>query len=78
MDAVRKGCESGERMCYYCKEELADEINDELRPIRAKRAELMKDKDKLHRILEDGAEKARAVAAGVLAECRVAIGIDRM
>ncbi len=78
LDDIRKGCESGERMCYYCKEELADEINDELRPIRAKRAELMKDKDKLHRILEDGAQKARVVAADVLAECRKAIGIDRM
>jgi len=78
LDEIRKGCESGERMCFHCKEQLADEINEELRPIRAKREELKQDRDKLHNILADGAEKARAVAADVLSQCRKAIGIDRM
>lgn len=78
LDEVRRTCESGKRMCFHCKEELAAEVNEALRPIRAKREELKNNLDYLNRMLEDGAEKARAVAADVLADCRKAIGIDRM
>ncbi len=77
LDEVRRTCESGERMCFDCKSQLADEINAALRPIRARREELKQDRAKLHEILEKGAEKAREVAADVLSECRKAIGIDK-
>jgi tryptophanyl-tRNA synthetase len=77
LEVVRQGCESGDRMCYHCKEELASEVNEALRPIRLKRDELKGDRKKLQAILEEGAESARAVAAEVIADCRKAIGIDR-
>jgi len=78
LGVVRRGCEDGGRMCYDCKEELASEVNEALRPIRLRREELKGNRDELHGILDKGAKKARKVAAEVLGECRKAIGIERM
>ena len=45
-------------------------------PMRAKRAELAANVDHVHRILREGAERARGVARNVLSRARRAAGLD--
>jgi tryptophanyl-tRNA synthetase len=58
------------------KEELFRVANRELTPIRTKFDELMADPKKLDTILEQGAEKARPIAAATVKRLRKAAGID--
>ena len=51
------------KMYGHLKVETAQMVNEELNPIREKIDELMADKTELERILEKGAEKARAKAS---------------
>lgn len=54
---------AGERGCMQNKKELTEILNAHLEPIRQRRAELLADPAELERILQNGAERARAVAA---------------
>jgi tryptophanyl-tRNA synthetase len=58
------------------KEELFRVANRELTPIRTRFDELMADPKKLDGILEQGAAKARHIAAATVARVRKAAGID--
>jgi tryptophanyl-tRNA synthetase len=58
------------------KEELFRVANRELAPIRARFDELMADPKKLDDILEQGAAKARPIAAATVARVRKVAGID--
>lgn len=51
-------------------------IQEQLEPIRARRTELEKDIPGVYRILKEGSEKARQVAAQTLADVRKAMKID--
>ena len=68
---IDENCRSGALGCVDCKSELAEKINAYLRPVRARRAEI--DTASIDDILEDGAVKARAVAAETLADVKAAI-----
>jgi tryptophanyl-tRNA synthetase len=57
------------------KQAVADAVIDYLAPVRARYDELRADEDALEEILEAGAGKARAIAAGTLADVRAAMGI---
>jgi tryptophanyl-tRNA synthetase len=57
------------------KKELAALINEEIAPARARYEELMANPDYIEQVLKQGAEKARAEAAGLLAKARHAVGI---
>ena len=63
----------GLRGCSKNKSECAEAINEFLRPMRARRAEL--DDAAIEEILRDGAARAREVAAATLAEVRDAMGM---
>jgi tryptophanyl-tRNA synthetase len=63
-------CTKALKGCVDCKKNLAGHINKELTPIREKRAELEKDKDKVEDILKKGAEKARVIAQKTMAQVR--------
>ena len=63
-------CRSGARGCGKSKTETIDILNAALDPIRARRAEYEADRAELDRILENGAEKARAVAEETLRHIR--------
>jgi tryptophanyl-tRNA synthetase len=54
---------------------VADEVVAYLTPVRERYAELRPDEAELERVLAAGAEKARAIAAGTVAEVRDAMGI---
>ena len=54
---------------------VGEEVADWLAPVRAAYLELREDSDRLEDILEAGAEKARAIAAGVVADVREVMGV---
>ena len=58
------------------KELLAESLTDLITPLRKKREELSKDPSYVKKILEEGAEKARAVASKKMAEVRHKIGVS--
>lgn len=63
----------GIRGCMQNKKECTEAVNEYLRPIRARRTEL--DDATIKAILEDGAERARAVAADTMSRVRTAMGL---
>jgi tryptophanyl-tRNA synthetase len=70
LQTVRSECERGERGCVDCKMALAGLMNAALRPVRAKREELMKRPGRMDEILREGASKAGAIARATLEEVR--------
>jgi tryptophanyl-tRNA synthetase len=58
------------------KEELFRVVNRELRPLRERFNAILEDRAGLDRILRDGAEKARPIAAATIRRFRRASGID--
>lgn len=63
----------GLRGCMQSKKECTEAINEYLRPIRARRAEI--DDATIEDILRKGAEEARSVAGATMAEVRDAMGM---
>ncbi len=57
------------------KQRLFDAYWDHFEPMRARREELEKDPGYVEKVLEEGAEKARSVAADVLVRVRKAVGL---
>ncbi|RFS83707.1 tryptophan--tRNA ligase [Actinomadura spongiicola] len=55
------------------KKVVTDSVNEFLRPIRARRAELAADRTYLRRVLDEGNERARAIADRTLTEVRTAM-----
>ncbi len=66
-------CTGALKGCVDCKKNLSRHINQELAPIRERRAELEKDKDRIKDILKEGAKKARVIACKTMAEVRQAV-----
>ena len=58
------------------KRYLNEVLQAELEPIRNRRIEYSKDEEQVYKMLKEGSEKARAVAAQTLKEVRDAIGIN--
>ena len=58
------------------KRRLTDAINDELAPLRARRAELVSDPGYLSQVMRRGNERANEVADATLDEVRAAMGMD--
>ncbi len=63
--------------CVECKRLLAKNMNANLEPFRACRAELDRDPDHIWDVLHDGARRARAIAEQTMEEVRDAIGLAR-
>ncbi len=59
------------------KGDIAEAVNDFLRPVRARRAELAQDPAAVEQALREGAERAREVAAATMDEVRDAVGLLR-
>jgi tryptophanyl-tRNA synthetase len=58
------------------KKMLTEALNEELRPIRAKRAELEKNPDYIRQVLLDGSRGAREIAVKTLDEVRHAMNME--
>lgn len=74
---VREGCTSAGIGCIQCKKKLLENMEKVLGPIRNRAEELKKQPDLVHDILDEGARKARAIAAPVMEETRAAMGLKR-
>ena len=72
---IASDCRTAEIGCVDCKKMLADSVNDYFEPIRARRAELAADPDRVDEILLDGARRARVIASEVLADVKAAVGL---
>ncbi len=57
------------------KDAVAEAVTDYLAPVRERYAELRPDEGELERLLAQGAEKAREIASGTLADVRDAMGV---
>ena len=70
-------CRSAEIGCVDCKKLLAEGINHALKDFRARRAVLAKDPGHIYDILEDGAKRAKQIAAETLHEVKTKMGLIR-
>ena len=68
-------CRAGARGCGQSKKELAEIINADLAPVRARRAELEADMGYVEQVLKDGAERARAAAEETMQIVRAALSL---
>ncbi len=57
------------------KNTLTEALNETLRPLRTKRAELEKNPEYIRKVLTEGAERARAIAVQTLNEVRAAMNM---
>ncbi len=75
IDMVNVECRRAGIGCVDCKKLLAKNMNHYFEPLREKRAELSQHPERIWDILEDGAGRARAIAAQTMQEVRAAIGL---
>ncbi len=75
VDDVAVQCRAATRGCVECKKILSDNIVKAFAPFRERAEYFRAHPDEVGRILEEGAEKARAIAAGTLAEVRRRMGL---
>jgi tryptophanyl-tRNA synthetase len=68
---IRDNCRTGALGCVDCKTELAETTNAWLRPIRERRASF--DRTTIDRIVADGTERARLVAADTIRDVKRAM-----
>jgi len=66
-------CTNAKKGCTECKKNLAESLVRHLSPIQAKRKSLLKHKNRVAEILEDGKKRARAIAQKTMAEAKKVI-----
>jgi tryptophanyl-tRNA synthetase len=67
---VYEWCTQAQKGCTDCKMILADVLSRRLMPMRERRNELEKDKDRIRDILEEGRKKAQRIAQKNIAEIK--------
>ncbi len=73
---VCEECKAGKRGCVACKKQLAQNIIEELRPIREKRAYYEQHPEEVEEILKKGTEKARKTAKQTMEKVKKAMKLD--
>ena len=72
---ITNECKEAKIGCVECKRLLAEAINVELAPLRARRLELAQHPENIDRILRDGSERAQAIARTTLLEVKQKMGL---
>ena len=72
---VAAQCRAATRGCVDCKKILADNIATTFAPFRERAAHFRAHPDEVRRTLDEGAQKARAIAAETMAEVRRKMGL---
>jgi tryptophanyl-tRNA synthetase len=75
VERVNVECRRAGIGCVECKRMFAKNLNENLAPFRARRAEFNQDPDAIWDILHEGGKKMRAVAQETIADVRDAIGL---
>lgn len=70
IDLAATECRTATRGCMDCKKILADFINEQMAPMRERRAVYASDRAQVDRLLREGSEKARAVCADTLRQVK--------
>lgn len=72
---VMKGCTTAGIGCLECKQPVIDAVLAELKPIRERAEHFSKEPRYIRTILDEGAEKARAIASATLQEVKEVMGL---
>lgn len=75
IDMVNTECRRAGIGCVDCKLRFANNLNKHLEPFRAKRAELASRESYAQDVLNDGSQRARAIAQKTIAEVREAMAL---
>ena len=75
VEMINAECRKAGIGCVACKKIFAKNLNTELEPFRAKRAELDANPNQVWDVLKDGAARARTIAKETVAEVKAAIGL---
>jgi len=73
VEMINRECRVAGIGCVDCKKRFAANLNKDLEPFRAKRAELESQPDYVNDILNDGGKRARVIAQKTMEEVREAI-----
>ncbi len=76
LDKICSECKKGERGCVACKKELAQKIDDYLRPMRERRKYYEQHPEEVEKILKNGTEAARNRAKEVMNRVRKNMKLD--
>lgn len=72
---VNTECRQAGIGCVECKRQFARNLNANLEPFRARRAELAEDADHVWEVLRDGKQRASVIARQTIQEVKEAIGL---
>src|SRR5690606_10051490 len=72
---VDKGCRTAAIGCIDCKKLLFNNLTAELAPIRDRASALMREKNYVMDVIQQGADLCRAVATTTMKEVREALGL---
>jgi tryptophanyl-tRNA synthetase len=75
IEMVNVECRRAGIGCVECKALLAKNLNSDLEPFRVRREQLALRPDTVKDVLEDGAKRARTIAAQTMREVRQAVGL---
>lgn len=75
VDEIAGNCRNATIGCVDCKKRLAEKMNQELEPIRARRRELEQQPELVNQVLREGSEKASIIARKTMDEVRQAMGL---
>lgn len=77
VEMINTECRQAGIGCVDCKKRLAANLNQDLEPFRAKRAEIGQNPDTVWEVLHDGGRRARAIAAKTMVEVREALQLPK-
>ncbi len=77
IEKIARECSGALRGCVDCKMEMAGKLNEFLGPIRRKREEWIKKRGEARAILDQGRDRARAVARQTLDEAMRVMGLKQ-
>lgn len=76
LDWCATGCRTAGIGCIDCKQPLIDSINVEQELIRGRAQQFEEDADLVHAVIQEGSEKARAIARETMDDVKEAVGIS--
>jgi tryptophanyl-tRNA synthetase len=78
LEYITQGCTEATIPCTECKTLAMQSVNAHLAPMRERRQELARHPERLHKIIQHGAEKAIAAAEETMLAVREAVGLLRI
>jgi tryptophanyl-tRNA synthetase len=75
IEGFKEDHREGNLMYIDLKEAVYENLMNEIRPVQKKKEELMENRDHVEKLLEEGSEKARAIASHNMEEVRKMVGV---